>query len=126
MDSRLFGYLINNNILFEINGKKLIQYEMGCQKQPFCFKVVVLGETQTRLLIFFLENRKSGLVDKNAIMENVWDKFGLSSSSQRLWQTINELRKTLSYFGIDDDFIRNVHGSGYVVDKSKVLSLFSR
>ena len=126
MDSRIFGYLLNNNILFEINSKKLVQYQLKNQKQPFSFKVIALGETQSRLLIFFLENRKSGLIDKDTIMKNVWDKFSLSSSSQRLWQTVNELRKTLSYFGLEDDFIRNIHGSGYVIDKSKVLALFSR
>ncbi|HBQ2432084.1 TPA: helix-turn-helix domain-containing protein [Klebsiella aerogenes] len=126
MDSRIFGYLINKDILFEVNGRKIIQYQMDNYKQPFCFKVITLNETQCRLLAFLLENRKKSLIDKDDVMKNVWDNYNLSSSSQRLWQTVNDLRKTLDYFGIPGCFITNVHGSGYTIDKNNVLSLFSR
>ncbi|MEB6622474.1 winged helix-turn-helix domain-containing protein [Enterobacter roggenkampii] len=126
MDSRIFGYLLNKNILFDVNGRKLIQYQVDKPKQPFSFKVIALSETQGRLFSFLLENRKSDLIDKNDIMKNVWDKFSLSSSSQRLWQTVNDLRKTLEHFGLPGEFITNIHGAGYIVDKTKVIPLYSR
>lgn len=124
MDDRVFGYLLNNDVLFEVKGRKLIQYQVENLKQPFYFKVITLGETQSRLLIYFLENRKADLIDKDEVMENVWDKFCLSSSSQRLWQSVNDLRKTLSHFGLEEDFIKNIHGSGYMIDKNKISALF--
>lgn len=126
MDSVIFGYLIDKNILFEINEKKLIQYQIETQTQPFFFKVIALNETQSRLLAYFIENRKVDLIDKDVILKNVWEDFSLSSSNQRLWQTVNDLKKKLSYFGLEDGFIRNIHGSGYIIDNSKVLELFSR
>ncbi|ERK13392.1 hypothetical protein L580_4055 [Serratia fonticola AU-P3(3)] len=57
-------------------------------------------------------------------MKNVWEEINLSSSSQRLWHAINELRKKLASFGLPEDFIANVHGIGYSVDNQRVSSLF--
>ncbi|EAO4398012.1 hypothetical protein E5475_23470 [Salmonella enterica] len=125
MDS-IFGYMLDRNILFELSARKLIQYQIENHKQQFCFKVIALNETQSRLLAFLLENKDVDLIDKDLILKNVWDNFSLSSSNQRLWQTINDLRKMLSFFGLENDFIRNIHGAGYIIDNSKVLALFSR
>jgi len=126
MDSIIFGYLLNENILFEVASRKLVQYKSENTKQPFCFKVTVLNETQSRLLIFLLENSQIGIIDKDDVMKNVWDNFSLSSSSQRLWQTVNDVRKILSCFDLSDDFIKNIHGSGYVIDNTKVAVLYMR
>ncbi|WP_258557400.1 winged helix-turn-helix domain-containing protein [Serratia fonticola] len=84
------------------------------------FKVVSLNETQSRLLTCLLTNRTSAVIYKDDIMKSVWDEFNLSSSNQRLWQTVNELRKKLSFIGLPDDFIANVHGMGYSVNNSKI------
>ncbi|MGM0513275.1 MAG: winged helix-turn-helix domain-containing protein [Pseudomonadota bacterium] len=87
------------------------------------FKVVSLNETQSRLLTCLLMNRTSAVIYKDDIMKSVWDEFNLSSSNQRLWQTVNELRKKLSFIGLPDDFIENIHGMGYAVNNSKIGSL---
>ncbi|WP_404413226.1 transcriptional regulator [Serratia aquatilis] len=87
------------------------------------FKIVSLNEIQSRLLTFLLLNRKENVINKDDILKSVWDEFSLSSSNQRLWQTINELRKKLSSIGLPADFIENVHGVGYSVCNSKVHSL---
>lgn len=79
---------------------------------------------QSRLLSFLLKNRKNEIINKDSIMKNVWDEFGLSSSNQRLWQEIKKLRKKLSAIGLCDDFILNVHGIGYSIDDKRVESLF--
>ncbi|MBH2846629.1 winged helix-turn-helix domain-containing protein [Serratia marcescens] len=120
----VFGYIINDEILFDIKRKSIIQYKTGSRKQEFLFKSVKLNKTQCRLLFYLLNNINEDIIDKNDIMKNVWDNYNLSSSNQRLWQTINEIRALLSYFDLPDDFISNVHGEGYKLDKVKILALY--
>ncbi|PVZ80246.1 hypothetical protein C9426_33190 [Serratia sp. S1B] len=119
-----YGFLLNGNVLFNISNRKLILYQEEGSELPFSIKIVSLNDTQSRLLSFLLHNRMDEIIDKDAIMKSVWDDFSLSSSSQRLWQSINDLRKKLSTVGIAEDIIINVHGIGYRIDESKVSSLY--
>lgn len=122
MESKLYGFLIDD-ILFNIANRKLMHYSDETAEHSMFFKVVSLNETQTRLLICLLSNHQSPVIDKTDLMKSVWDEFSLSSSNQRLWQTINELRKKLSAIGLPDDFIANVHGMGYSINNQNVMSL---
>jgi DNA-binding winged helix-turn-helix (wHTH) protein len=124
MEDLSYGFLIDNDIHFIIAYKKLMYYSDESDVSSMLFRVVSLNETQARLLLFLLENRKSEVIDKNHIMKSVWDEFGMSSSNQRLWQAINELRKKFSAIGLSGDLITNVHGIGYSVDNRRVMSLF--
>ncbi|KEY58609.1 helix-turn-helix domain-containing protein [Serratia sp. DD3] len=123
MSYRTYGFILNSNVLFNISNRKLILYQEEGSALPFSIKIVSLNDTQSRLLSFLLHNRSDDIIDKDTIMKNVWDDFSLSSSSQRLWQSINDLRKKLSAVGVEEDIIINVHGSGYRIDESKVLLL---
>ena len=120
----MYGFLLDGRILFDIGTKKIIHYSFDESESPMFFKVVSLNDTQSRLLRFLLLNRQRDIIDKTEIMQRVWDACSLSSSNQRLWQSINCLRRKLSYLGLSDDFITNIHGAGYRIDKTKVLSLF--
>lgn len=122
MESKIYGFLIDD-ILFNIANRKLMHYSDETAEHSMFFKVVSLNETQTRLLICLLSNYQSPVIDKTDLMKSVWDEFSLSSSNQRLWQTINELRKKLSAIGLPDDFIANVHGMGYSINSQHVMSL---
>lgn len=124
MERRMYGFLLDEKILFDIGNKKIIHYSFDDSDFPMFIKVASLNETQTRLLRFLLVNRKDDVIDRSEIMKGVWDAFSQSSSSQRLWQSINDLRKKLASVGLSEDFITNVHGMGYSVDKNRVLSLF--
>ncbi|MHA7848476.1 winged helix-turn-helix domain-containing protein [Serratia sp. D1N4] len=123
MENRLYGFLLDDNILFNIANRKLFYYSDESSEHSIYFKAVSLNETQSRLLICLLVNSQNAVIDKNDIMKSVWEEFSLSASNQRLWQTINELRKKLSSIGLPDDFIGNVHGIGYSIGSSKVNSL---
>ncbi|VTR42672.1 Transcriptional regulatory protein, C terminal [Serratia fonticola] len=83
---------------------------MELRSAPCFFKVISLNEIQTRLLIYLLANSRDAVIYKNDIMRNVWEEINLSSSSQRLWHAINELRRKLASLGLPEDFIANVHG----------------
>jgi DNA-binding winged-HTH domains len=124
MDRRVYGFLLDGKIIFDIGNKKIIQYSFDEAESPMFFKVVSLNDTQSRLLRFLLINRENAIIGKTDIMQRVWDANDLASSNQRLWQSINSLRKKLSYLGMTEDFISNVHGTGYSIDKEKVLALY--
>ncbi|OQV65224.1 hypothetical protein AK51_23425 [Serratia nematodiphila DZ0503SBS1] len=57
-------------------------------------------------------------------MQQVWDDNSYSSSSQKLWQTIKELRLRLDVIGLPHDFIVNVKGAGYTLNNPVVTPLF--
>ena len=57
-------------------------------------------------------------------MRCVWDNENYSSSNQRLWQTMNDVRKKLSYIGMPETFIKNIYGNGYRIDDSIIMPLF--
>lgn len=124
MEYKSYGFLIDGNIQFNISHKKLVFFLDEDDDHSLHFRVVSLNEMQSRLLSFLLKNRKNEIINKDSIMKNVWDEFGLSSSNQRLWQEIKKLRKKLSAIGLCDDFILNVHGIGYSIDDKRVESLF--
>ncbi|CAI1838546.1 winged helix-turn-helix domain-containing protein [Serratia fonticola] len=123
MEDNLHGFLIDEDIYFNVNHRRLMYFINEDEKHPMSFRLVFLNEMQTRLLSFLLENRKSEVISKNKILKNVWDEFGLSSSNQRLWQEIKKLKSKLSSIGLNDDLITNVRGVGYSVDNQRVKSL---
>lgn len=124
MERRIYGFLLDGKIIFDIGNKKIIQYSFDESESPMFFKVVSLNETQSRLLRYLLLNRHNTVIGKTEIMQRVWDENNFVSSNQRLWQSINSLRKKLSYLGLEDEFISSVHGAGYSINKEKVLALF--
>ncbi|TQI78959.1 transcriptional regulator [Serratia fonticola] len=124
MENRLYGFLIDGDIQFDIANRRLIYYSDESTEHTLFFKVISLNEIQTRLLIYLLVNGQNAIIYKNDIMKHVWDEINLSSSNQRLWHAVNELRKKLASIGLPDDFIVNIHGIGYSIDNQRVSSLF--
>lgn len=124
MENRLYGFLIDGDIQFDIANRRLIYYSDESAEHTLFFKVISLNEIQTRLLIYLLVNSQNAIIYKNDIMKHVWDEINLSSSNQRLWHAVNELRKKLASIGLADDFIVNIHGIGYSIDNQRVSSLF--
>lgn len=124
IDHRLYGFRLNGNVLFNIENRRLFHYVEEFTEHTMAFRTVSLSETQSRLLICLLTNHKDIFIYKDDILKKVWDELNLPSSHQRLWQTINELRKKLSFIGFPNDFIANVHGIGYSVNILKIESLY--
>lgn len=121
---KLYGFRLNNNVLFSIVNRRLFYYVDELSDRTMGFKTVSLSEAQSRLLICLLKNYKNTFIYKDEILRTVWDELNLPSSNQRLWQTLNELRKKLSFIGFPDDFIINVHGIGYSINSPKVELLY--
>lgn len=123
MERKLYGFLIDERILFDVRSKRIVYYCFDECDKPVIFKAASLNETQARLFSYLMMHSQKDIIEKSEILHHVWDLYGLSSSNQRLWQSINVIRKKLSYFGLHDEFIKNVHGTGYSIDKDKVLFL---
>jgi DNA-binding winged helix-turn-helix (wHTH) protein len=124
MEDKFYGFVIDNDIHFNISLRKLFYYRDENNEHSMLFKVISLNQNQAKLLFFLLKERMREVIDKNYIIKSVWDEFGMSASSQRLWQAINELRNKLTAIGLSGDLITNVHGMGYSVDNRRVMSLF--
>ncbi len=124
MESRLYGFLIDDDIQFDIANRRLLHYSDEAAERTLFFKVISLNEIQTRLLIYLLANSQDAVIYKDDIMKNVWEEINLSSSNQRLWHAVNELRKKLASIGLPGGFIENIHGVGYSIDNQRVSSLF--
>lgn len=123
MENKVYGFLLNDNVLFNIATRRLFHYAKEFPEHTMSFKTVSLSEAQSRLLICLLTNHQNVIIHKDDILKSVWDEFNLPSSNQRLWQTVNELRKKLMFIGLPEDFIANVHGMGYSVNSSKIALL---
>ncbi len=125
MNNSLYGFILDEDIIFNINKRYLLHYNNEPSERIQSFRIVDLNGVQTRLLIYLLNRRESFIIDKDDILRSVWDDFGLPSSNQRLWKTMNELRKKLSLMDIPDDFITNIHGMGYSLRDARIKALLS-
>lgn len=84
----------------------------------------MLRETMFRLFLYLLENADDGIMDNTEILVNVWDKYGLSSSNQRLWQVMSGLKNKLCAVGVPEGFIMRVESRGYYVRKDLITVLY--
>lgn len=124
MTGEIYGFLIDEEILFDINKKRLIRFSDDTELRAVTISVVSLSVNLVRLLTLLLTSEKGVVVSKNDILNNVWEDNNLSSSSQRLWHAINELRRKLMAMGLSSDFISSVRDSGYFINNHKVTPLF--
>lgn len=125
MENKLFGFLIDEETLLDITKRRLVRFTDTSSVNSMTIRVVSLNVTMARLLTLLLITGSESIISKNDILNNVWEGHNLSSSSQRLWHAINELRKKLSAVGISDDFILNVRDAGYSINNQyRVTSLF--
>lgn len=85
-----------------------------------------LRPTMANLLEFLLANAVGEIVPDKTLQIQVWEKNGLSCSSQRLWQVMNNLKRKLAQVGLADDFIMRITGQGYMITEDKVLELYCK
>lgn len=124
MENNLFGFIIDNDIQLDIANKRLTRIDTVQSGRTVMFVSVELNNIMLRLLVFMLWHSESDGVPKEKILKHVWDDINLSSSNQCLWRTIKELRLKLNSIGLPDDFILNVRGEGYSLNKVDVIPLF--
>lgn len=121
---KVFGYVIEKDIQVNIFQNRVINISQLSRDNS---SVVQMRKTMMRLFIYLLENSEGQVIQHEDILLNVWDKYGLSSSSQRLWQVMQCLRNKLSLLGLSDDFITRVETGprrGYQIAENKVKAIY--
>ena len=123
--AKILGYLIESNIQVNISHNILINIRLlVLEKKP---NRIILRKTMMRLFIYLLENANNTVIESEEILVNVWDKHGLSSSSQRLWQVMRDLKKKLVTIGISEGFITRVEKGnimGFSINPHQVTPIY--
>lgn len=73
------------------------------------------------LFCYLLELAVDKEVSREVLLSEVWDKYGLKSSSRQLWHAIGQLRLSLFKLGIPYDFIKSYKGKWYSLERVKVF-----
>lgn len=122
MGYRLYGFKIGREIHLHIKSRKLYRLP----ENNLIFTPIVFNDTMMKLFLYLLINGRNNNISKDELIHNVWEKRNLSSSSQRLWQVLNNLGKKLSLIGLPSDFIIFKKGSGYTVNYEDVTPIYYR
>ncbi|RRZ96986.1 helix-turn-helix domain-containing protein [Erwinia sp. 198] len=123
--AKVYGYMIEPDIQVNINQSRIINIKLLTNEKST--SAIKLRKTMMRLFIYLLENADNKVIGNEEILTNVWDKYGLSSSSQRLWQVMHCLRRKLSMLGIAEDFITRTeedHVRGFCINKDRVTPIY--
>ncbi|HAT6802689.1 TPA: hypothetical protein JAN03_11735 [Citrobacter freundii] len=87
-------------------------------------ETVKLRDTMMRLFVFLIENADGKYISNKDILYHVWDRHGLKSSNQRLWQVMQFLINRLCMAGIPAGFIEHKDHIGYTVNSSEIMKLY--
>ncbi|RWR00939.1 hypothetical protein ED28_15930 [[Pantoea] beijingensis] len=119
---QVFGYFIHPDVQVDIVHNRIININaVGLSRGG---NIITLRKTMMRLLAYLLENANGKVIQNDEILLNVWDKYELSSSTQRLWQVMQALRQRLNAVGIPNDFIIRVETKGFFIREGAVTPLY--
>ncbi|WP_392432538.1 transcriptional regulator [Yersinia sp. HM-2024] len=107
------NYKIDNKIIYhEENGRLFSITEPE--------NTIRLSITPARILSYLLEN-KYRVINRDEILEKVWDEYGLQASNNSLSQHISLLRKALQELGYTEDIIVTVPKVGFKISENIVI-----
>ena len=98
---KLLGYRIDNRLYYSVENKTLFSLD-GSEKS------IPLRTTKARLLEYLLFKSGDEVITDQELLKNIWDKYGLSSSSQRLWLVDLFIRVENNGYLVDVAFVREV------------------
>ncbi|WP_368533284.1 hypothetical protein [Enterobacter hormaechei] len=73
------------------------------------------------LFAYLLEHVERKEVSRDELLQQVWEKYGLKSSSRQLGHAIGQLKLSLFTLGIPNEFISSNKGKTYSIEKVKVF-----
>ncbi|HEI8504915.1 TPA: hypothetical protein SLF17_002060 [Serratia marcescens] len=122
MSKTIFGYLITQSVLFDIEAGRLINLrDLSSEERVPC---VSMHRTMILLLEFILERRDEEAIAIDEILYHVWDRNYLQSYSQRLWKVMKDLKGKLKSVGVKVDFIVKKNKHSYRVNGSLVTPIY--
>ncbi|MBS0972825.1 winged helix-turn-helix domain-containing protein [Serratia rubidaea] len=69
--------------------------------------VVAISSAAARLFTLLIKNR-GNIVERDTILEKVWDEYGLQASNNNLNQCLSTLRRIIKNMGIDKNIIETI------------------
>ena len=126
MGYRLYGFMIGNDIHFDITNRRLYRLTGSLNDNSIAFASIYFNETMLRLFLYLMINGRKAPITKEELFEEIWEAHNLSPSTQRLWQVLHNLKNKLKLLGLPDDFIRNIKGCGYIITYQNVIPVYYR
>lgn len=126
MGYRLYGFMIGDEIHFDISNRRLYRLTGSHTDKSVAFASIYFNETMLRLFLYLLEHGRKKVIAKEELFEKIWEDNNLSPSTQRLWQVLHNLNNKLNLLGLPDDFIRNIRGHGYIINYQDVVPVYYR
>ena len=126
MGYRLYGFMIGDEIHFDISNRRLYRLTGSHTDKSVAFASIYFNETMLRLFLYLLEHGRKKVVAKEELFEKIWEENNLSPSTQRLWQVLHNLNGKLNLLGLPEDFIRNIRGHGYIINYQDVTPVYYR
>ncbi|WNN54673.1 winged helix-turn-helix domain-containing protein (plasmid) [Hafnia alvei] len=83
---------------------------------------VRLSVIPARIFNYLIQN-STKIVNRNELLENIWDKNGLQASNNSLSQNISILRKILLDFGCESDIILTLPKVGFRINESTIIEV---
>lgn len=123
MNQFVFGYILVQSVLFDIETGRLINIRANLSE--YHVPCITMQRTMILLLKFILEKRGEDCIPIDEILYYVWDKNHLQSSTQRLWKVMKTLKSKLRSVGIQDEFIIRKNKQSYKVISSLVTPIYS-
>ena len=126
MGYRLYGFMIGDEIHFDISNRRLYRLSGSHNDKSVAFASIYFNETMLRLFLYLLEHGRKKVIAKEELFEKIWEDNNLSPSTQRLWQVLHNLNNKLNLLGLPEDFIRNIRGHGYIINYQDVIPVYYR
>ncbi|CAM3886132.1 winged helix-turn-helix domain-containing protein [Serratia silvae] len=93
-------YLIEGDVLFCPNS-------VGFYHQELQEEIVTISSSAARLFSFLIKN-KGEIVEREVLLQRVWDDYGLQASNNNLNQCLSTLRRIIKNMGIDKNIIETI------------------
>ena len=126
MGYRLYGFMIGEEIHFDISNRRLYRLTCSHTDKNIAFASIYFNETMLRLFLFLLMNGRTRPISKEDLFEKIWEAHNLSPSTQRLWQVLHNLKNKLKILGLPEDFIHNIKGRGYIINYPDITPVYYR
>lgn len=93
-------YLIEGDVLFCPNS-------IGFYHQELQEEIVTISSSAARFFSFLIKN-KGEIVEREVLLQRVWDDYGLQASNNNLNQCLSTLRRIIKSMGIDKNIIETI------------------
>lgn len=111
-----YGYLIDSTVLYLPSQQQLISNRgNACQ----------LRHTMSELLSYLMQHAEKGVITDDEIIYNVWERNNLLGTHSRLWQVMQNLKRSLNKVGIETELFIRVRGKGYYLRSDIITPLYT-